>query len=573
LTVPDRSGVAAVYRDDPRLQSLIGSGAPFEVEDIVLDGVPLRAFVRAPRTIVDAFEMGAAHEALVHLVHDEERLTFGDVRRRSLSLARELQSSFGVAPGARVAIAMRNLPEFVVSFWGAALTGAIVVPLNSWWTGSELNYALQDAGAVLAFMDDERLERVIADGRHSATQLVSVRTDRGHGADASFDELIRGAPLEPSVIARLGPDDPVTILYTSGTTGRPKGALGTNRGAIANLWNMAFVAARESLIAGRSPGPSRQTATLAAQPLFHIGGVASIIGSPIGGTKLVLMRKWDVEEGMRLAVQERVTGCGGVPAIARQILEYPGRELLELDIRTFPMGGAAVPPDLPVRALQVFGDRVQLLNGYGLTETTSAVVTNVGIECAARPDSVGRPNLTADLRVTGPDGEVLDVGEVGELCFRSPQVVKGYWNDEAATRAAFDDGWFHSGDIGYVDADGFVHVVDRIKDVVIRGGENVYCVEVEAVLHDHPAVAEVAVVGVKETFMGERVCAVVVLRPGTDVTLAQLRAFASERLAGFKCPEALCLTDELPKTATGKVAKNVVRDQLADAQAAVERMW
>ena len=168
---------------------------------------------------------------------------------------------------------------------------------------------------------------------------------------------------------------------------------------------------------------------------------------------------------------------------------------------------------------------------------------------------------------------MLDVGEIGELCFRSPQVVKGYWNDEVSTQAAFDDGWFHSGDVGYVDADGFVYVVDRIKDVVIRGGENVYCAEVEAVLHDHPDVVEVAVVGMPEPVMGERVCAVVVARPGADVTLAALRAFAAGRLAGFKCPEALSLTDELPTTATTKVAKNVLRDQLADPAAAVERMW
>ena len=233
----------------------------------MLDGVPLRTFVRAPQTILDAFEMGAAHEALVHLVHDEERWTFADVRRRSLSLARELHSSFGVRPGDRVAIAMRNLPEFIVSFWGAALTGAIVVPLNSWWTGPELNYALQDAGAVVAFMDDERQERVIADGRPLGVQLVSVRA-RLDGADALFDELVDGAAVESSAIARLGPDDPVTILYTSGTTGRPKGALGTNRAAIANIWNMAFVASRESIIGGRAAGPSRQTG--------HLGGAAAL---------------------------------------------------------------------------------------------------------------------------------------------------------------------------------------------------------------------------------------------------------------------------------------------------------
>ena len=275
--------VAAVYRDDPRLEPLIGPGAPFEVEPIVLDGVPLRAFVRAPRTIVDAFEMGVAHEALVHLVHDDDRLTFGDVRRRSLSLARELQSSFGVRPGDRVAIAMRNLPEFVVSFWGAALNGAIVVPLNSWWTGPELELrAATTPVPSVAFLDDERLERVVADGRPPGVQLIGVRTGGADRADVAVRQLDGGEPLDPTAIARLDPDDPVTILYTSGTTGRPKGALGTNRAAIANIWNMAFVAGRESIIAGRRPGPARQTATLAAQPLFHIGGVASIIGSPIG---------------------------------------------------------------------------------------------------------------------------------------------------------------------------------------------------------------------------------------------------------------------------------------------------
>jgi acyl-CoA synthetase (AMP-forming)/AMP-acid ligase II len=565
----EAEGIAAVYRDDERLGPLIGPGGPFEVHDVVLDGVPLRAFVRAPRTVVDAFDLGVAHAERTQIVHEDERLTFAEVRARSLALARELQSSFGVRPGDRVAIAMRNLPEFVISFWGAALVGAIVVPLNSWWQGPELNYALQDAGAVVAFVDDARRDRVIADGRPADLQLVSVRTD---GGDVSFDDLVQGEPVDESGVARPDPDDPVTILYTSGTTGRPKGALGTHRGAIANIWNMAFGAARESLIAGRRPDPSVQPASLSAAPLFHIGGVAAIIGSPIGGSKIVLMRKWDVEEGLRLAREEHVTGLGGVPTIARQVLEYPGVERLGLAIRTFPMGGAAVPPDLPKRAVQVFGPGVQLLNGYGMTETTSAVVTNVGVEFEARPDSVGRPNLTADLRVVDTDGKELDVGEIGELCFRSPQVVKGYWNDDASTRASFDHGWFRSGDVGYVDADGYVYVVDRLKDVVIRGGENVYCAEVEAVLHEHPDVADVAVVGLEERAMGERVCAVVVPRAGAEVTLADLREFASTRLAAFKCPEALYLTDELPRTATEKVAKPELRARIAEA-ADVDTRW
>jgi acyl-CoA synthetase (AMP-forming)/AMP-acid ligase II len=568
--------IASVYRDDPRLEPLIGPGGQFEVEETVLDGVPLRVFVRAPRTILDTFAMGAAHADLVHLVHDDERLTFADVRARALAVAAQLRTSFGVRRGDRVAIAMRNLPEFVIGFWGAALLGAIVVPLNSWWTGAELSYALDDAGATVAFVDGERLERVVTHGRPASVQLVGVRTDRtdhADGADAAFDDLVAGAPLDDDEIASLDPDDPVTILYTSGTTGRPKGALGTNRNHLHNIWNMAFGSAREAIITGRAPAPDRQPATLAAQPMFHIGGIAAIIGSPMGGSKILIMRKWDLERALRLAVDEGLTAFGGVPAIARQIIEHPGLEDLDLDVRGFPMGGAAVPPDLPVKARARFGESIQLLNGYGLTETTSAVVTNVGVEFVEHPDSVGRPNLTADLKVVDPDGTELAVGEVGELAFRSPQVVKGYWNDEAATKAVFVDGWFHSGDVGYVDADGFVYVVDRIKDVVIRGGENVYCAEVEAVLFEHPDIADVAVVGVADPTLGERVCAVVVTRPGRTVALEDVRAFAATQLAAFKCPEALHAVDALPKTATEKVAKNVLRDRLGAPDAVVERIW
>lgn len=566
--------IAPVYRDDPRLEPLIGPGGQFEVEETVLDGVPLRVFVRAPRTILDTFAMGVTHADLVHLVHDDERLTFADVRAQAFALAEQLRTTFGVRRGDRVAIAMRNLPEFVIGFWGAALLGAIVVPLNSWWTGAELGYALGNAGATVAFLDDERLTRVVEHGRPDGVQLVSVRSDRTD-ANAPFAELVQGAPLADDAVARLEPDDPVTILYTSGTTGRPKGALGTNRGHLHNIWNMAFGAAREAVITGRAPAPDRQPATLAAQPMFHIGGIAAIIGSPMGGSKILIMRKWELERALQLAVDEGLTAFGGVPAIARQIIEYPGLEDLDLDVRGFPMGGAAVPPDLPLKARERFGESIQLLNGYGLTETTSAVVTNVGVEFVEHPDSVGRPNLTADLKVVDPEGRELGVGEVGELAFRSPQVVKGYWDDEAATKAVFVDGWFHSGDVGYVDAEGFVYVVDRIKDVVIRGGENVYCAEVEAVLFEHPDIADVAVVGIVEPTLGERVCAVVVARPGSIPNLKELRSFAAQQLATFKCPEALVVVEALPRTATEKVAKNVVRDQLSDAdtEGRVVRMW
>jgi len=259
--------------------------------------------------------------------------------------------------------------------------------------------------------------------------------------------------------------------------------------------------------------------------------------------------------------------------MARQLLDHPGLADLGLDIRTFPLGGAAVPPDLPTKALRIFGDGVQILNGYGMTETTSAVVINVGAEYAARPDSVGRPNLTADLKVIDPGGRELPAGQVGELCFRSPQVVKEYWNRPEDTREAFIDGWFRGGDLGYVDEEGFVYVVDRLKDVVIRGGENIYCAEVEAALFEHPAIGDVAVIGLAEEHMGERVCAVITPRDGAAITLGELKKFALDRLAPFMCPEALFVMPELPKTATGKIAKGDIRSAVAAGSERLERSW
>ena len=579
-------GVAPVYRDDDRLAGLIGPGGPFEVADAEVGGILIRSFVRAPESIVDIFAMARAQADRVHVVLDAERVTFGEVRGQALSLAREMKRTFGVLPGDRVAIAMRNLPEFVVTFWAAVVAGAVVVPLNAWWTGPELEYAIGDAGASVVVADEERLQRLrgarpggplrpgAAAGGAGEADLVAVRTDHAdpYGA-VPFDALAAGPPLPDAEWAQPGPDDPVTLLYTSGTTGRPKGALGSHRAAIANLMNMAFASAREAALSGRPPRPLAQPASLAAAPLFHVGGIASIIGGPMSGSKLVLMHKWDVETGLALARAEGVTSLGGVPAIARQVLYHPEVANLGLDVRTIPLGGAAVPPDLPKRARQVFGDTVQIFNGYGSTETTSAVVINIGAEYAARPDSVGRPNLTADLRVAGPDGQEVPVGQVGELCFRSPQVVNGYWNRPADTAAAFAGGWFHTGDLGYVDAEGFVYVVDRLKDMVIRGGENVYSAEVEAVLFECPGVADVAIIGLPDEAMGERVCAVLVTEGSGRPDLRTLRAFASERLAGFKCPEALFVTDELPKTATGKVAKAELRAKVAASGAALERAF
>ncbi len=429
------ASLAAVYRDDPRLSGLIGPGGPFEVEETEIAGIPLRVFVRAPRTIVDCFEMGRAHaDARPHRAR-QERWTFADVHDRARRRPASCGTTFGVRPGDRVAIAMRNLPEFVMSFWAAALNGAIVVPLNAWWTGPELRYALDNAGAKVVFVDPSASNGCSPTVTLRMCTVVSVR---GEGGDARVRRISSsGTPLADDEIARLAPDDPVTILYTSGTTGRPKGALGTNRGAIANLWNMAFVNAREAIIAGPT------TAAVATdRPRWPPRRCSTSAASPRSSAARWGARRWcSCASGTSRRRCDSPRPRASPPSVAYRpwrasLFEHPKIGELGIDMRGVPLGGAAVAPDLPLKALEVFGAGAQIFNGYGLTETTSAVVTNVGAEFVARPDSVGRPNLTADVKIVDPDDREVDEGDVGEICMRSPQVVTGYWNDEAGDRGS-----------------------------------------------------------------------------------------------------------------------------------------
>jgi long-chain acyl-CoA synthetase len=559
------------YLADPRLAGMLGPGAPFEVTQRDCEGVPLRCFVNAPRTLVDVYRAAAGHDPNECLVYENERLTFGDVRRQAAALALRLREDHDVRPGDRVAVAMRNLPEFVSIMWAAALLGAILVPLNAWWRGPELERALDEADAKVVFADVERSERLASVGSLHAT--IGVRSGGSSGVAAvDLADLAAGEVLSPDEYANPEPGDVASILYTSGTTGRPRGVVITHRGTIANVMNMMFMRARDMVLTGRFPsGSGVAPAGLLTTPYFHVGGLASAVGAGLTGVKTVLLRKWDVDEAMRVVERECITGMGGVPIIAREMLEHPRAAALAGQVTSFSVGAASVPPELPRLAQEVLGESVQIFNGYGATETTSGVVSNVGADYVAHPASVGRLNPTTELRIESADGRSLPADEVGELCVRSPQTALGYWQNPEATAESFSDGWFRTGDLGYIDRDGFVYVVDRVKDVIIRGGENVYCAEVEAVLFEHPSVLDVAAVAIPDDAMGERVCAVVVPRAGATPLLDDLRAFAAERLAAFKCPEALFVVDDVPRTATGKIAKPLLRRTVLDSPALLQR--
>jgi long-chain acyl-CoA synthetase len=554
------------------IAALTAAGQPFELQTIDHDGVPWRVFASAPASMRDFLATTAAFGDRDFLVYDGERTTYAEHLGLVGGLAAWLAAQ-GVGTGDRVAIGMRNYPEWVISFWATMALGAIAVPLNAWWLGPELEYAIADSGARVLLVDGERLERLTP---HLAALDVATTVVCRHRGDVPAD-AVRWEELRPTLDTTvglpdvaIGPEDHATILYTSGTTGAPKGALATQRNHVTNIMNTLLMGAVGMAVAGVTADPDApppQGASLQVFPFFHIGGLSGLYVTTVTGNKLVTMYKWDVDVAIDLLVQERITSTAMVPTVLRQLLESPRLASLPRDaLAGIASGGAPVPPDL-IRSIEdQFESKVSPANGYGLTETTSAVIANSGADYFTHPDSVGRPAVGTDVRIVGELGEDLPHGSIGEVWVRGPNIVDGYWNKPEATAAAFTDGWFHTGDLGRQDDDGFVYIVDRLKDVVIRGGENIYSAEVEAVLFEHPAVLDVAIVGLPHEHYGEEVAAVVNVREGAAVTVQELQEFAATKLARFKVPTQVFLRAEpLPRTATGKVLKRELRDELTAA--------
>ena len=411
-----------------------------------------------------------------------ERLSFADHYRAACVLGHAFIEDFGVEKGDRIAIAMRNYPEAVVSFWASAIVGAVVVPVNAWWQGDELHYALVDSGVRVLVADSERLQRVHSHRRSIPhLQCILVRSDQATYA-RTYDALLREHRTKtylPSLGAKsLSPEDDATIFYTSGTTGFPKGALGTHRNICGNIFSTLFGTLRALLRQGKplphSDQEQPQRTTLLSVPLFHATGCHAImVTSAFGGNKLVLMRRWDPEEALSLIGKERVNAFGGVPTIAWQIIEHP--QLTKTDtssVESISYGGAPAAPELVRRIARAF-PQVSPRTGWGLTETSSVTTQNTGIDYTQRPDSVGMAVPVCDVVVADDPALPYPLGTTGELWVRGSNVVKGYWGKPEATAETFVNGWLRTGDIGCVDEDGFVYILDRAKDMLIRGGENI----------------------------------------------------------------------------------------------------
>ena len=547
-------------------------GTMFEIREVDVLGLPTKVFAGTPPNIRALFALAAARTD-EFIIFEDERWTMPQVLEMAGKLGHLLVNDLGVQHGDRVAIAMRNYPEWIASFVAVTSIGAVAVPMNAWWVTEELEFAIADSGSVIVLADEERLQRMqgSAPGAIDATIAVVRTTDVPEGVidlDRALADLV-GVTMPDAEIA---PDDDMTILYTSGTTGRPKGAVSTHRAVLSSL--LAF-AARAAVAGIREPedpttieeGGAPQTAFMLCVPLFHVTGLVPVmLGSFVSGAKLVMTYKWEPNRALELIEQERVTNFVGVPTMSWDLLEaetFAERDTSSL--RSVGGGGAPMPPELVKRIDDEF-QRGKPGLGYGMTETNAYGPQNAGADFVNNPTSTGRPVPIMDLKVTDPDGDELPLGETGEIWFRSPSLIRGYWNRPEATAETLVDGWLRSGDIGRLDEEGFVYISDRAKDMILRGGENIYCAEVEATIYTHPAVYEAAVYGIPDERLGEELACHVMVKPGESLDVGELQQFVGQHLAKFKVPSRVTLVHEsLPRNASGKILKRDLRDAVVEA--------
>jgi len=541
---------------------LTAPGEPFETVEVVVRGVAMRVWKHVPATAADAFARACSFGPREFLVHGEERVTYEGFIRATLKLARFLKDC-GLQKGDRVVLVMRNLPEWPVVFVGAVLAGAIAVPLNARWSAGELAHAIQDSGARFLFADGERLAR-LENLPGSIEQVFVTRAANPPMAVTMLKEVIGtpegwcGLPDCAMPDVALSPEDDATIFYTSGTSGAPKGALGTHRALTTNIFAMPFSNARNALRRGEAPAlPSNQRVTLLAVPFFHvIGSLSVLLPSMAMGGKLVLMRRFDADEAADLIAREKVTVTGGVPTVALSLLKQAqSRDLSSLELITF--GGAPSPPSLPGRIFDELGAWPG--QGWGMTETSATCTSHSGQDYLRRPASCGPALPVCRLKVMA-EGKELPAGQAGELWAFGPNIVKGYWNRPRETAETFRDGWLRTGDIAMLDEEGFCTILDREHDVLIRGGENIYCIEVENVLAQHPALIGAALFGLDHPLLGEVPAALVEARAGVRVSESELQEFVRRRLAAFKVPVRIWVSQSpLPRNQAGKLMKQALR--------------
>lgn len=547
------------------LRRMTAKGQPYELAETQALGRTIRAFAHAPATVRDVVEQARSPKPF--LVFGDERLTYEDVWRQSCRLAAAMAMEFGISKGDRVAISMRNYPEWVIAFNAATSLGAIAVAMNALWPPQELEYALLDSQPKLLLVDPERLEHLARLRVPQDLQVVAARfTGELPAGVWRYEDVMRdaGSALPPRV--DIDPDDDAIMLYTSGSTGHAKGALSTHRNIVSALlsWELDT---QTRILMGAIQAPAAdapQAAALLAIPLFHVSGLHhNLLSSYRAQRRLVLMYKWDPDLAVDLIERERITNFSAPSAVTADLVQAARRLNRPLNsLKTVGGGGAARAPD-QVRAIDETFINAMPSTGWGMTETNSIGTGIGGAEYLRHPGSAGRVSGVLDVRVVDDDGQALPPMSRGELQIRGASIMRGYWNNPQANAEIFIDGWMRTGDVAYIDPDGLVYIVDRIKDLVIRGGENIGCGIVEAALLAHPQVIEACVYGVPDERLGEEVGATIYGRDGLDVT--ELRAFLAGRLARFEAPRYIHLAQApLPRIASGKILKRQLRAEAID---------
>jgi len=538
---------------------LLSEDPRFKVGEAEMRGAVYRVFENAPQNVAGVFAEGAKHGEKDFLIYGEERLTFAETWRRARRLARALENDLGIRPGDRVAIAMRNYPEWCVIYMAIVSLGAVVVPLNAWWKSHELEYGLKDCGAKVVFVDKKRLAH-LSEIRDALSLTLVLAREEADGADYRYKDLLANAQDAAPPAAELKPDDDFCIVYTSGSTGNPKGVVLTHRGCISTLYSWLFIATVLKNARGELTLFGENAGILLAIPLFHVTGSHSVfLLSYLTGRRVAMMYRWDATEAIALIDREKLTQFVGVPSQSFELTETAGPEDMPslLDVGT---GGAKRPAEHVKQMVRKLKNAAPS-SGYGLTETNAIGCVISRGEYQARPDSTGRPvpPLT-DIKIMGEAGEAPR-GETGEIWIRSPANFRGYLNlpDETA-KALTPDGWFKTGDLGKMDDEDYVYIVDRMKDVIIRGGENISCLEVENRAYEHGDIAEAAVFSVPDGTYGERVGMVVYPKAGNAIDAGALRDFIADDLADFKVPERIWISPApLPRLGTEKFDKITIR--------------
>lgn len=543
------------------IAALTAPGQTYELEQKTIRGRSLRVFRNAPGSLRDLYQAAVSDKTFI--VYEAERLTFAEAWAQAGRIGHLLVNDYGVRPGDRVAISMRNYPEWILAFMAVTSIGAIAVAMNALWQPDEMAYGLGDSGAKVLFADQERLDRLAQAGGSGDLKVIAVRASGASVGAADLNTLLAAqgpAEMPPATIA---PDDDAMIFYTSGSTGHPKGVISTHRNVLSALlsWELDLLAGAE--LAGITPEPPAvQPAGLLAVPLFHVTGANAIfLQAYRAQRKLVCMYRWDPEKAAELIEVEKISSFTAPAAMTGDLVRVARQTARDLGSLVSVGGGGA--PRAPEQVKQIEASFGQALpaTGWGMTET-NAIGTGIGgLDYLGRPASSGRCSAVLDLKVIDEQGNTLPAGERGELLVRGTSVFFGYWNRPEVNATLFDDGWFRTGDVAYLDDEGFLFIVDRIKDLIIRGGENIGCGTVEAAMLMHPDVHEAAVYAVPDERLGEEVGATIHGAPGLDPEA--LRTFLQAHLARFEVPRYILVSGEpLPRTASGKILKRDLR-QLA----------